>query len=285
MRAELRELWKYRELLLTLIERELRIRYKNSFIGFFWSLLNPLITMLVMWLVFKFFLNNRTESFSAYIFAAYLPYMFFQMTLMDSAQSILSSMPVIKKVYFPREVLPLATIGANFVHFLLALFVYFVFLLAVWVKNPGRSPFTETLVFLPLLVIIQLCLTTGLSLMISALNTFYEDVKYMVGVILYLMFFLSPIMYFSEQVRYSQALGDRAELVYVLYHLNPIAMLCTAYRKLMLAPVSPMVGDQRLPYLPLDWALLGICAGVSIGTLFVGYAVFNRLKWRFMERP
>ncbi|MBS1705526.1 MAG: ABC transporter permease [Armatimonadetes bacterium] len=286
MVRELRELWRFRELLVAMVDRELRIRYKNSFFGFFWSLLNPLITMTVMWAVFKFFLNNKTDSFSAYIFAAYLPYMFFQMALLDCSQSIISALPVIKKVYFPREILPLAAVLSNFIHFMLSLGVYFVFLLAVWLRHPQNSPFTITLVWVPVLIIIQLMLVTGLAFFVSALNTFYEDVKYMLGVGLYLLFFLSPIMYFSEQVRFSNSLkGAAADWVYVIYHLNPIAMLCTAYRKLMLAPVKPYVGDHQLPYLPMDWGLLGVTALVSLTLLVFGYNFFNSMKWKFVERP
>ncbi|MEZ5162709.1 MAG: ABC transporter permease [Fimbriimonadaceae bacterium] len=129
MRENLRELWKFRELLWAMVERELRIRYKNSFLGFFWSLLNPLVTVAVMTVVFKYLMQNSTPNFSAYVLAAYLPFLFFNMTLLDSAQSVLVSLPVVRKVYFPREILPLASIASNFIHFLLALLVFlFIFL-------------------------------------------------------------------------------------------------------------------------------------------------------------
>src|SRR5437867_4185033 len=100
MRRELAELWRYRELLYTFVLRELRIRYKNSFLGFFWSILNPLLTVVVMTLVFKYVMGQRVPNYSAYILAAYLPYMFFQLSLMDSAQAILSQITLLKKIYF-----------------------------------------------------------------------------------------------------------------------------------------------------------------------------------------
>lgn len=284
MRAELKELWRFRELLVTLVERELKIRYKNSRLGFFWSLLNPLITVAVMTFVFKYLLNNGTASLSAYILAAYLPYMFFQLALMDSAQSILVGLPLIKKIYFPREILPLASIIANFIHLMLALAVFFVFLLVVWARHPSVPPFQVSLIYLPVLLVINFALVTGLGLIISALNTFYEDVKYMVSVALYLLFFLSPIMYFSEQVRYSKALTGH-DWVYTLYHLNPVAMLATAYRKILVAPQPVRVDEKTYPALPLDWGLLGITGLLSLGVLVLGYAIFNRMKWRFVERP
>lgn len=284
MRAELKELWRFRELLWCMVERELRIRYKNSVLGFFWSLLNPLIVVIVMTLVFKNVLNNTTPNLSAYVLAAYLPYMFFQLTLLDSAQSILSALPVVRKVYFPREILPLAGIVSNFIHFLLALLVLFLYLLTAWIRDPQVSPFTGMILWLPVLLVVNFALATGLALIISALNTFYEDVKYIVSVILYVLFFLCPIMYFSENVRYSKGIAD-SDLVYTLYHLNPVATLCTAYRKVLVAPQDVNVNGQLYPPLPFDWPMFGITALVSIALLIGGYAVFNRVKWKFVERP
>src|SRR5687768_7647845 len=136
MLANLKELWSFRELLFTLVERELKIRYKNSFLGFFWSLLNPLITVLVMTFVFKYVFNFETPSLSAYILAAYLPFIFFQMSLMDSAQSVLAALPIVRKIYFPRAVLPLAMVVSNFIHLLLALAVFLLYLLSVFIADP-----------------------------------------------------------------------------------------------------------------------------------------------------
>lgn len=269
-----------------MVERELRIRYKNSVFGFLWSLLNPLLTVMVMTVVFKYFLNNQTPNFSAYVLAAYLPYMFFQTALMDSAQSVLGALPVVRKVYFPREILPLASVGSNFLHFFMALAVFFGYLLLIWARHPQMSPFSWSMLWLPLLLVINLMLTVGLALIVSALNTFYEDVKYLLGVGLYLQFFLSPIMYFSENVRYSRAFGpETGKWVDLVYHLNPISMLSTAYRKVLVAPQPVYVEGKWVEPLPLNWTLLGVAGLVSFLTLVGGYALFNRLKWRFVERP
>lgn len=286
MRQDLQELWRFRELLTSMVERELRIRYKNSVFGFFWSLLNPLLTVMVMTVVFKYFLNNQTPNFSAYVLAAYLPFMFFQTALMDSAQSVLGALPVVKKVAFPREILPLASVGSNFLHFFMALAVFFGYLLVIWIRHPQMSPFSWSMLWLPLLLVINLMFTVGLALIVSALNTFYEDVKYLLGVALYLLFFLSPIMYFSENVRYSRAFGPEVgKWVDLIYHLNPIAMLCTAYRKVLVAPQPVYVEGRWVDPLPLNWTLLGVTGLISFATLVGGYALFNRLKWRFVERP
>lgn len=286
MVAELKELWRFRELLWTMVEREIRIRYKNSVGGFLWSLINPLVTVLVMTVVFKYLVGNQTENFAAYILAAYLPYMFFQFAVMDAAQSILVSLPLLRKIYFPREILPLAIILSNFIHFALALAVFFAFLLVVYLIHPGVWPFQITTLWLPVLLVVNLALAAGVGLAVAALNTFYEDVKYIVGVILYLMFFLSPIMYFSENVRYSSALqGPMGDLVYRLYHLNPIAALATAYRKVLLAPQAVYVEGRKVPPLPMDWGNFAVVSLICFAVLVGGYALFNRLKWRFVERP
>jgi len=284
MLADLKELWKYRELLISMVERELKIRYKNSLLGFFWSLINPLVTVLVMTVVFEHIMGNKTPNYSAYILAAYLPFMFFQASVMDSAQSVLGALPLIRKIYFPREILPIASIISNAVHLVLALGVFMVYLLGVFIYDNHIVPFQTTTLYLPLLVLINLMLSLGLGLIVSALNTFYEDVKYITGVALYLMFFLCPIMYFSERVKYA-APGVTRDGLYYLYHLNPVATLCTSYRKVLLAPQKVDIGSGWVEPLKLDWMLLGIAGLVSLGTLIFGYWLFNRVKWKFVERP
>ncbi|MCE9558217.1 MAG: ABC transporter permease [Armatimonadetes bacterium] len=284
MRTELKELWRFRELLFSMVEREIRIRYKNSFFGFFWSLLNPLVTIAVMTVVFKFILDNPMESFSSYILAAYLPYMFFQLAILDSAQSVIASLPVVKKVYFPREILPLASLISNFIHLLLALMVFFVYRLVLWAIFRGPAPFTSSILLLPIVLLIQLALTVGVGFIVSALNTFYEDVKYITAVVLYLLFFVCPIMYFSETVA-AASIVKKYPWIYAAYHLNPIAMLCTAYRNVLVPSRPVYVKGAYVDPIPLDWGMLGFTGVLSLVVLVGGYAMFNRMKWRFVERP
>lgn len=282
MLKELKELWAYRELLWTMVEREIRIRYKNSFLGFLWSLINPLVTVAVMTFVFTKILRNDTPSFSAYVLAAYLPFTAFQFALLDSSQSVLGSLPIIRKVYFPREIMPLASVISNFIHFLLSLGVFFLFLLGVYMLNPGQLPFPKTLVLLPVLLVFHFALTLGFALIVSALNTFYEDVKYILSISLYLLFFLTPVMYFSEQVAHAKGLPDWA---FTLFMLNPVALMCTLYRQVMLDPPLIRTHSEVLPNLALEPWLIGLGALVSLLTLVGGYAFFNRVKWKFVERP
>ncbi len=297
MLSELKELWKFRELLITMVQRDLKIRYKNSALGFFWSLLNPLLTVMVMTFVFQNFMGVKVENYSAYILAAYLPFIFFQNCLLDSAQTILTAMPLIKKIYFPREILPLAAVISNFINFMLSMLVFFAYMLIVFLLFPGAGgervwPFQIGWIFLPVLFLISFCLACGLSFIVSAFNTFYEDVKYILGVLLYLLFFLCPIVYFSELVANTPLNHAWNGWLYKLYHLNPVAELSVAYRKLLLAPVDVPTGfhpvTKETLYIaaqPLDWRYLVVAALVSFGILLLGYSTFNRLKWRFVERP
>lgn len=284
MLSELKELWAYREMLATMVQRELKIRYKNSILGFLWSLLNPLITVVVMTVVFEYIQGDKTTNLSAYVLAAYLPYMFFQLCLLDSAQSVLNGLDLAKKIYFPREILPLTMVFSNLIHFVLALVVFFGYLLVIYLRHPAILPFQSTTILLPVLILINLALVTGLSLLISALNTFYEDVKYIVSVMLYLLFFVSPIMYFSETVANAPAVKAHP-FIFTLYHLNPVATLSTAYRQVLLAPTPVVVHGDTYQPLPFLWGMLGITAISSFAILYLGYAIFNRVKWKFVERP
>jgi lipopolysaccharide transport system permease protein len=290
MLAEARELFRYRELLLTFVIRDLRVRYKNSVLGFFWSLLNPLATVIVMTVAFKYIMGIGIRNYSAYLFAAYLPWTFFQMTLMDASQSVLEHMPLVKKIYFPREILPLSAVLANLVHFALALVVFFGYLAVIWALDPRVSPFTWTIVWVPLLVIPLTALAAGLAMFVSALNVFYEDVKYVLGVALYLLFFLCPVVYFSEHVAAADLVPERYQhAAYVAYHLNPMATYATTFRKLLLRP-QPLLNrnapeQEATPPLPIDAGLVTAAVGVSFVVCAAGYRYFNGRKWEFVERP
>lgn len=286
MLKELKELWGFRELLYVMVQRELRIRYKNSILGIFWSFLNPVVQVGVMTLVFGRILNIGVPSYSAYILASYLPFMFIQFCVLDSAQSVLASLPLIKKIYFPREILPLATVISNFIHLLIGFGVFFMFLLITFVRHPQVNPFQAGTLMLPALLAVSLMMAIGLGFIISALNTFYEDVKYVAGIAMYLLFFLSPVMYFTEQVAATGANIESGNWLFRIYHLNPLAVLCTAYRKALLAPVDvPIRGAEVSPPVDLNPLYYVWLVVFSFSIMVFGYWFFNRVKWKFVERP
>ena len=280
---ELKELFKYRNLLAQLVVRDLKVRYKNSVLGFLWSLAVPLVQVATITIMMKYLMRVDIPNYSAYLLVGYLPWMFFQMTLLDSSQIILSHRDLLRKVYFPREVLPISVVIANLIHFALALMVFFAYLIIyIHFFLDGRGILITTL-WLPVLVLIQLLLMTGLTFFISCLNVFFEDTKYLLSVLLNIFFYLTPVMYVSELV-YVQLPEKYQPLLYKLYLLNPINMLTDAYRKTLLPPFSGVFAGSNTQSLPLDYWMLGICAIVSVLVAVAGYAFFNARKWIFAER-
>jgi len=274
MLRDFAELWRYRELVLNLVIRDIKVRYKNSVLGFFWSLLNPLLQVATITVVFKFIMNVKIPNYSAYLLSAFLPWTFFQMSLLDSSMSILMHGDLVKKTYFPREVLPVSIVISNFVHFILAMMLFFVYLLVL------GTPILVTWLLLPFVVIIQLLLTLGISFFISCLNVFYEDIKYMMTVLLTVVFYCTPIIFLVEQIYYS----DRIPMAYQgfilkFFYLNPLSMLMIAYRKLLLPPFNAV----GITDLGLRWGYLGIAAFTSLIIFLAGYAFFNSKKWQFAE--
>ncbi len=283
MLEELREFYKYRNLLVQLVVRDLKVRYKNSVLGFFWSLANPLVQVATITIIVKYVMGIGIPNYSAYLLVGYLPWVFFQMALLDSSDTILvHHRDLLKKVYFPREVLPISAVVANLIHYLLALLVFFAYLLFYFLFLHG-SPIMPTAVILPMLMVMQLLLILGLSCFISCLNTFYEDTKYIIVVLLNVMFYITPIMYPAELVHDILPAGYR-EIAYKLYLLNPVAMLIDAYRKILLPPFEGTIKGKYMTALPLDWAMLGVCAIVCALVAVSGYAYFNKRKWEFAER-
>ena len=277
---ELRELFRYRYLLSQLVLRDIKVRYKNSFLGFFWSLANPLLQVATMTIVIKYVMQLDIPNYSAYLLVAYLPWMFFQMALLDSSQVVLIHRDLLRKVYFPREVLPLSVVTANLIHFVLALFVFFAYLLFYRFFLHG-APLGISVLWLPVLMAMQTALVIGLAFFISSLNVFYEDVKYLLTVLLSVFFYLTPIMYPAELV-YSKL---NSPLLYKLYLLLPMNALIDAYRKTLLPPIHGLtIRGTPVESLPLDYGMLAIAGVLCLLFAVAGYKFFNARKWVFAER-
>ena len=271
MLKELAELLRYRELLLNLVVRDLKVRYKNSVLGFFWSLLNPLLQVATITIVMKLILKLGVPNYSAYLLCAFLPWTFFQMSVTDSAMSVPFHGNLVKKTYFPREVLPASFVLSNLVHFILALGVFFVYLLAI------GSPIRVTWLLLPIVVLIQLFLNLGIAFFVSCLSVFYSDVKYMATVVLNLLYFALPIMYTVEHAFNSDRIPH--SLMVPLYYMNPLSLLLIAYRKLLLPPFN----TKTLHDIPFNYWYLVLAGVTSLAICLAGYAFFNSKKWRFAE--
>ena len=285
---DLRELWHSRELVLMLVRRDLRVRYKNSALGFVWSLVPLLLQTFVISVVVKRIYGVGPRDLTAYILCASIPWNFIQVGLLDGSSSVLGQYSLLKKVYFPREVLPIAAVLSNAVHLLLAIGVFFIYryvftpLAFGW---PGPPP--AAVVCLPLLVVIVFFLVLGLTFFTSSWNVFHEDVKFIVQSVLTLAYWGLPIAWFTEQMFYSASIPARwHHPLTILYNAFPISWVLTAFRQTLLPPaLLGMRNGFPLYTAPFDYRYLTLALTTSLLLALAGYAYFNRRKWDFVERP
>lgn len=292
---EYREARRYGELFDNLVERELQVRYKNSRIGVIWSLANPVVRALTLYVVFVVVLQYDVKNYSAYILTAFFPWTYFLTGILDAGESVSKQMPLVRKVYFPRELLPLATTIANLRHFLLSLGVLGVYLVGIYVSSAlDNNPATPalppiTILLLPVLVVMQTLLIGGIALYISALNVFFEDVKFLTAVVLDLLFYAVPIIYFAEQVQNTPMLEPTVRtIVYYAFLLNPMAVILICYRSFLLSPQLAPLGFGSTEMITVNagvpWWSFAWCAFVCVAVFVGGYRFFNSRKWRFVEQ-
>ena len=261
MAARLAELYRFRVLIGTLVLRELRARYRGSLLGFLWSFLNPLLLMLVYVLVFSVYMRAPMEKYAVFLFSGLLPWLWFSSSLGHATGVIVGSGALVKRILFPAEILPLVSVLSNLVNMLLSLPLLFLFLLLFGIR-PG-----PVLAFLPLLVVLQLLLTAGLALPLAALNVHLRDVEQIVGNVLVLLFFLSPILYPVTTVPMTLRLGDLLVIpLRPLYFLNPVAGLVQSYQNIFFFGKEP------------HWIHLGMVTASTGMALWGGYRVFDRLR-------
>lgn len=267
MFVKLAELIRYRELVQNLVVRDLKARYKNSVLGFLWSLLNPLLTMAVFTVVFTFMMpSNQIDKFPVFLLCALLPWNFFQAALMGCTNSIVDHAALIKKVYFPREVLPISAVLSNFVNFLLALVVLFAMLFVF------RIRLTAWALWLPFIMAVQLIFTLGLGLILATTNVFYRDTGLIMGVVLQAWFFLTPIIYPIDILPTQRYIaGLNLNIHRLTYILNPMASIAASYRVVLYNGAPPA----------LDFMLRTFLTAVAV--LVLGYAIFARFSGAFGE--
>lgn len=269
----LRELWDYRPLIGELVRRDLKLRYKNSIGGIAWSLLNPLMQILVITLVMKFIQARPISNYSAYLFGVIFLWSFFQITLVDGCYSILQNAQLVRKVYFPRAILPLATLLANLFHFAIAFaftILYF-FVLGTYPQN--LRP--QILMVIPA-VFCTAMLALGLTYILAYLNVLYEDVRFIVTALLQLAFYAMPVFFTIEQVA--------AKGFYTPYMLNPIAALLVTYQRALLPPPAVRSAGVLLPPIGIPWAFFALAAFTSFVVLIIGFALFDKHQWEIAER-
>ncbi len=288
MKEELAELWRYRQLLKMLVARELKVRYKNSFLGFFWSIIPPLMQVAVFSFLYRGVLGLPAKNLSAYLLTGIIPWSFFSSCILDASQSIVVNYTMIRKIYLPREAIPLAIVISNTVHFILGWVVYFAaFLVVAHFFNVG-IPLVPSMVFFPFLVILEVILVTGISLYVAALNVFYEDVKFLLSTIFGLAIFILPVLYPADQIYYTSHLVRNHKWIFELYMLNPIASIIDAFRHCLLQSISPSNFNAKLKHahaLPFNPYVFTCSTVITLLIFWGGLTYFNKRKWQFVERP
>jgi lipopolysaccharide transport system permease protein len=260
------EIYRYRELIKNLVVRDLKVRYKNSVLGILWSLLNPLLMTIVFTVVFTLLLRSDTPDYPVFFMCAYLPWSFLSESTMGGTSSIVGNAHLIKKVYFPREVLPLSYVLSGLVNFLLALIVLFGLILVY------RVELTWSVLLLPIVIAVQVLFTLGMVFFLSTANVFYRDTQHIMQVVMQAWFFLTPIFYPITIIPESATiLGISVNLQLWVRRLNPMASLVASYRDILLRGAVP----------GLDFLLR---TAVTCLVIFViGYLIFCRYSKVFGE--
>ncbi len=276
MIESVKEIWQFRPLILELVRRDLKLRYKNSVGGILWSLLNPLMQIFSITILLRFIAARPIPNVSAYLFILFA-WNFFATCIQDSCTSILGNASLVRKIYFPRAILLLTTLIASLFHFGISFTFTLLYFFALR-TYPAQLSWSIFLVF-PILFFLS-CLALGIGFIVAYLNVFYEDVRFIVGVILQLLFYLVPVFYTIEQVQ------SRGADVFHLYLLNPLATFLVTYQRALLGPpiVYAADGKTRLPSVGIPWEHFAIACLVSVFVLLGGFALFERNKWDMAER-
>ena len=283
-RQRVANLWRYRELLGNLVRKELKVKYKNSALGFLWSLLNPILYLVVFWLVFDVLLGSSIPDFPIFLLVGLLPWNLFATSLGQASGSIVGNAGLVNKVYFPREILPVAAIGAAFVHFLLQA-VVLVGALAVF----RYAPAWEYLPVVVLALVVLLVLAAALGIALAAVNVHLRDTEHLLELVLLAWFWVTPIVYQYRIL--TDRLGEKSALLL----LNPMNAIVLAFQRGLYNNVGdPTTGGRLLvdtqvsgilPDASLWWYLrnVAIVGAVAVGLLVGALWLFGRLEDNFAE--
>lgn len=268
MYSDLKQLADYRELLRTLVSKDIRSRYKGSVLGFAWNFAIPLLQLLVFWLLFGLIVRVKLDgpySYAVFLFTGLLPWNFLANSVTGGSVSIVSNANLVKKIYFPLQILPTTTVISQFISLLLGMVVLAVVILAFGVG------FSAMLLLLPLVFLIQMIFCTALAFLFACANVFYRDVQHILGIIVMAWMYVTPVLYPLSQVEQRVAEAGKYAWAPTAMQLNPMTGIITAYQSIIL--------DHQAP----DWAWLGYSAAVAVVLFVASFTLFNRYKFRFEE--
>jgi ABC-2 type transport system permease protein len=276
----LANIWSFRELLVSMVRKELRIKYKNSVLGFVWSLLNPALYLVIYYIVFQKILKNEMPLYAIFLLSGLLVWNFFSNALSAATTTVVANSGIVKKVAFPREILALSSVGAAFVFFLLQATVL-VLALLIFQVTPAL-----TYVWLVPVALLALILFAGaLAVALSAINVYLRDTQHLLELVLLAWFWATPVVYPFQE------LGVRLAQKHLLwaYFLNPVTVVVLTFQRALYAKVSPVGLNGQvvniLPtYSPLWFFMQLLIVIVVSALLFIGaLAIFGRLEGNFAE--
>jgi lipopolysaccharide transport system permease protein len=258
MISDIRELFRYRELLWSWTVRSIKVKYKQSLLGIVWAILQPLSATILFAVIFSYFVPVDTGGvpYPIFYYSALLPWTFFSISVSFAVPSLVNNMTLVTRIYFPREILPIAAVMASFVDFLVAS-VIFAGMLVLY-----QVPVGPVMLLFPILIVIQIALTLGVVLVASTVNVFYRDIRFVMPLGVQLWMYLTPIIYPVNLV---------PERWRALYMLNPMAGLINAYRSIILQGELPQLNT------------LGLAALVSGVICVAGYRYFKHMEWQFAD--
>ena len=252
----IKNLYNYRELLKSNVKKEIRGKYKGSFLGVLWSFINPLLQVAVYAIVFPYIMRVQTSNYLQYLIIGIIPWTFFVTAINQGMITVRMNGGIIKKVYFPREILPISVVVSGMVNFFISCLIILLFCVG------GGLGISWHLVLIPIIALLHFFLTLGLILALSAINIYIKDTEYIVQFILNMLFYATPILYpatlFPERLRW------------ILY-LNPISGIVECYRDIFMNHTMPSL--NTLLYLVIIAAIL----------FFVGLVIFRKLEKGFAE--
>lgn len=257
MLERIKEIYAYREMIVSLVKRDLKGRYKGSALGFFWTFLNPLLQLCVYTLVFSTIMRSGIEDYYLFLFVALIPWIFFSTSLSGGANCILAQQDMVKKIYFPREVLPVSFVTSQFVNMLLSFLVIFAVLACT-----GHSLRLTGILCLPLIMAVEYILALGFTMVMSAVTVYVRDLEYILGIVTMAWQFLTPVLYPMDQV---------PEQVNWIFMANPMTYVIVSYRDILYYGRTPQ----------LETLLSAAIVGVVM--LLAGWILFDRLQKRFVE--
>jgi len=274
-------IWEYRELLSSLTRKEVKVRYKDSILGFFWTLLNPLMYLVVFSLVFATFLRAAVPLYGLFLLAGLLAWTLFSTGTSAATASITGNGSLVQKVWFPREILPLSAVGSALVTFFFQL-VVLVAALVVFQRAPAWG-------YLPLLVpalLVTLLWATALGVLLSALNVLYRDIQHLLEVLMLAWFWLTPVVYQYDLVADELVRRDLPEW---LAMLNPFTPVVLVFQRVIYNPEhelgTPAQASFDFMYRGFEWYATHLAASgaIAFALLLVGVRVFGRIEADFGE--